>query len=441
MADKLEKIVSLCKRRGFIFPGSEIYGGLANSWDYGPLGVELKNNIQQLWWKHFVQSRDDMVGIDAAMIMNNGVWNASGHLEGFNDPLVECKNCHERFRADQVDPSKPCENCGKTGQFTETRQFNTMFKTFIGPVEESSHVVYLRPEIAQAMFVNFKNVLDSTRIKIPFGIASQGKVFRNEITPGNFIFRTREFDLMEFEYFVKESDWEKQFEMWRKEMHLWLDKLGVDPNHVHEVEIPDGERAHYSKRTIDFEYDYPFGQKELYGLAYRTDFDLKKHIEKSGADLSYLDPTTNERYVPHVIEPTFGIDRTVLLVLLEAYHEEQAPTAEEGETEKRVVLRFPKALAPFKAAVLPLSKKPELAVIAKPLAVELRRRWAVYYDETQSIGKRYRRQDEIGTPYCITVDFDSLNDRKATVRDRDAMTQERIAIADVPAYLDEKLRA
>ena len=437
----MDTLIALAKRRGFVFPGSDIYGGLANSWDYGPLGTELKRNIMDAWWQRFVRSRDDMVGLDAAIIMNPKVWEASGHLAEFTDPLVECRKCHSRLRADQIDLNAPCPQCAAAGQFTKPMNFNLMFKTFLGATEDTSATAYLRGELAQAMFTDFRLVQDATRKRVPFGIAQQGKCFRNEITPGNFIFRTREFNLMEFEYFVHPSEWEKHFEYWLGEMKSWLDFCGVNREHLHFHEIPDGERAHYSKRTVDIEYQYPFGLKELYGIAYRTDFDLKKHIEKSGADLSYLDPTTNERYVPHVIEPTFGIDRTVLLVLLEAYHEEQAPTAEEGETEKRVVLRFPKALAPFKAAVLPLSKKPELAVIAKPLAVELRRRWAVDYDETQSIGKRYRRQDEIGTPYCITVDFDSLNDRKATVRDRDAMTQERIAIADVPAYLDEKLRA
>src|SRR3989338_4479607 len=419
----MEKLVALSKQRGFVYPGSDIYGGLANSWDYGPLGTELKRNIMNAWWHRFVTSRGDMVGIDAAIIMNPKVWEASGHVEGFTDPLVECKKCHLRFRADQIETfadvermkkrmdlgielddekifdsnkeeiSWKCINCNEVNVGSDVKNFNLLFKTFLGSTEDSSSVAYLRGELAQAMFVDLPQVLMSSRKRVPFGIAQQGKCFRNEITPGNFIFRTREFNLMEFEYFVHPSEWEKHFEYWLGEMKSWLDFCGVNREHLHFHEIPDGERAHYSKRTVDIEYQYPFGLKELYGIAYRTDFDLKKHIEKSGADLSYLDPTTNERYVPHVIEPTFGIDRTVLLVLLEAYHEEQAPTAEEGETEKRVVLRFPKALAPFKAAVLPLSKKPELAVIAKPLAVELRRRWAVDYDETQSIGKRYRRQD------------------------------------------------
>ena len=337
----LEKIVSLCKRRGFVFPGSEIYGGLANSWDYGPLGVELKNNIQQLWWKKFVQSRDDMVGLDAAIIMNPKVWEASEHLRSFTDPLIECKKCHQRFREDQV--GKECPNCGNK-EFSEAKQFNLMFPVHLGATEDSGITSYLRGEIAQAMFINFKNILNSTRVRVPFGIAAKGKAFRNEITPGNFIFRTREFNLMEFEYFVREEEWEKWFEYWRKKMLSWLKDLGVDLSHVHEVEIPDGERAHYSKRTIDFEYDYPFGQKELYGLAYRATFDLDNHIRASGEDLHYTDPESGERFIPHVIEPTFGIDRSVLVSLLDAYKEE----------DERVVLKLPVRLAPSKGAVVPL---------------------------------------------------------------------------------------
>jgi glycyl-tRNA synthetase len=313
-AKNLEQIVSLAKRRGFVFPGSDIYGGLANSWDYGPLGVELKNNIQQLWWKFFVHDREDMVGVDAAIIMNPKVWEASGHVSGFTDPLVECKKCHQRFRADQI--GEKCPNCGNK-EFTEAKQFNLLFPVRLGASEESSTQSYLRGEIAQAMFVNFKNVLDTTRIKLPFGIASQGKAFRNEITPGNFIFRTREFDLMEFEYFIKESEWQNVFEMWKKEMHRWIEMLGIDAGHVHELDKKD--LAHYSKRTVDLEYDYPFGREELYGLAYRTDFDLKNHMEKSGQDLSYTDPDTGEKFLPHVVEPTFGLNRTVLAVLCDAY--------------------------------------------------------------------------------------------------------------------------
>jgi glycyl-tRNA synthetase len=438
----MEKLISLCKRRGFIFPGSEIYGGLANSWDYGPLGVELKNNIKQMWWKRFVQQRPDVSGIDTALVMNPKVWEASGHVSNFSDPLVECKKCHERFRADHLEAgAKKCPSCG--GELTAPRQFNMMLKTFLGPAEESANVAYFRPETAQGMFVNFKNVAETTRRRLPFGIAQIGKAFRNEITPGNFIFRTREFEQMEIEYFIKppknDGEWQEVFETWLEEMRAWLGILGVKKENLHFVDIPDGERAHYSKRTIDIEYNFPFGQKELYGLAYRTDFDLKNHMEKSGEDLRYLDPETNERYLPHVIEPTWGVDRSVLVTMLEAYHEEAAPTAKKGETEERVVMRFPKWLAPFKAAILPLSKKEELAVIAEPLYNELRQHFAVDYDETQSIGKRYRRQDEIGTPYCITIDFDTPKDNAVTVRDRDSMKQERITIADLVDYLKDKL--
>ncbi len=424
----LEKIVSLCKRRGFIFPGSEIYGGLANSWDYGPLGVELKNNIQQLWWKKFVQSRDDMVGLDAAIIMNPKVWEASEHLKSFTDPLVECKKCHQRFRADQI--GKECPSCGNK-EFSEARQFNLMFPVHLGATEDSGITSYLRGEIAQAMFVNFKNILNSTRVRVPFGIASQGKAFRNEITPGNFIFRTREFNLMEFEYFVREEEWEKWFEYWRKEILTWLKDLGVDLKHVHEVEIPDGERAHYSKRTIDFEYDYPFGQKELYGLAYRTTFDLDNHIRASGEDLHYLDPESGEKFVPHVIEPTFGIDRSVLVSLLEAYQEE----------DDRIVLKLPVRLAPYKVAVFPLLKnKPELVSKADTIYNELKKHFTVAWDERGNIGKRYYSQDEIGTPYCITVDFQTFEDDTVTIRDRDTMKQERISIKDIKNLLEQKIR-
>ncbi len=431
----MEQLVSFAKQRGFIFPGSEIYGGLANSWDYGPLGVELKNNIKQAWWKKFVSSRLDMVGIDAALIMNPKVWKASGHLENFTDPLVECKKCHERYRADQIDVKAACAKCGNKGTFTEPASFNLMLKTFLGPKEDNSAVVYFRPETAQAMFVDFKNVIETTRKRIPFGIAQIGKAFRNEITPGNFIFRTREFEQMEIEYFVREEDWKEQFEQWLGLMHEWIAECGIAKKSVHDLEIKKDELAHYSKRTVDIEFDYPFGRKELYGIAYRTDFDLKNHEKHSGKDMKYTDPATNEKFIPHVIEPTFGVDRTVLAVLLSAYAEEEV----EGET--RVVLRLPKHLAPVKVAVLPLSKKDELAKVARPLAEELAKHFRVDYDETQSIGKRYRRQDEIGTPFCVTVDFDSLEDKAATVRDRDTMKQERIAMAELEGYLKGMLNA
>ncbi len=435
----MEKIVNLCKARGFVFPGSDIYGGLANSWDYGPLGTELKRNIMNAWWKRFVTSRTDMVGLDAAIIMNPKVWEASGHLANFTDPMVECKKCHTRYRADQIDIKAACSHCGTKGEFTESKNFNLMFKTFLGATDDTSSVAYLRGELAQAMFVDFPLVQQASRKRIPFGIAQQGKCFRNEITPGNFIFRTREFNLMEFEYFIHPSDWEKQFEYWLEEMKKWLDFCGVNREHLVFHEIEDVERAHYSKRTVDIEYLYPFGQKELYGLAYRTDFDMKRHMEVSGKDLQFSDPVSGEKYIPHVIEPTFGIDRTLLVTLLEAYTEEEAPTAEEGEMDKRVVLKLPKELAPFKIAVLPLSKKEELSGKSKEVLDLLLPHFACDYDETQSIGKRYRRQDEIGTPFCLTVDFDSLNDNAVTVRDRDSMKQERIKVTELVQFFKTKL--
>ncbi len=436
----MDKLVALCKSRGFIFPGSDIYGGMANSWDYGPLGVELKNNVKQAWWKMFVQSRLDMVGIDAALVMNPKVWEASGHVATFTDPLVECKQCHERYRADQIDLAAPCQKCGNKGTFTEPASFNLMLKTFIGPKEDATAVAYFRPETAQAMFVDFPLVLQSSRKRVPFGIAQIGKAFRNEITPGNFIFRTREFEQMEIEYFVHPSDWEVQFEAWHKRMYEWMAFCGLKKDQVHDLEVPAEERAHYSKRTVDIEYDFPFGRKELYGIAYRTDFDLSNHAKATGKEITYTDPITNEKYVPHVIEPTFGVDRTVLAVLVSAYSEEQATTAD-GETDTRIVLRFPKALAPIKIAILPLSKKDELSDLARPLAERLAKKWRVDYDETQSIGKRYRRQDEIGTPYCITVDFESLEDKAVTVRDRDTMQQERIKIDALEEYLAAKFES
>lgn len=427
-------IVSLAKRRGFIFPGSALYGGLANSWDYGPLGVELKNNIKNEWWKRFVRERTDMVGIDAALIMNPKVWEASGHVKEFTDPLVECVECHKRFRKDQA--GKKCPECG--GGFTKPKQFNLLFKTHLGTTEEKTSEAYVRGELAQAMFVDFPAVVQTMRKRLPFGIASQGRVFRNEITPGNFIFRTREFDLMEFEYFVREAEWEKWFAYWLNEMKVWLAHCGVRPEKLYVHEIEDGERAHYSQRTVDIEYEYPFGRKELYGLAYRADFDLKNHAEKSGQDIRYGDPETGEKFLPHVVEPTFGLDRTVLVVMLEAYYEEKAPTAEEGKTETRAVLKLPYWMAPYKAAILPLSKKETFTKIAVPLYTELKKSCMCDYDETQSIGKRYRRQDEIGTPFCITVDFETPKDNTVTVRERDSMKQERVKIAALKKYLAEK---
>lgn len=430
----MDTIVNLAKRRGFVFAGSEIYGGLANSWDYGPLGVEMRNNIKKAWWKKFVTSRLDMVGIDSALIMNPKVWEASGHVATFTDPLVECKTCHERFRADQIDVKAPCPKCGNKDTFTEPAAFNLMLRTNLGPKEDATAKAYLRPETAQAMFVDFAQVLASSRKRVPFGIAQIGRAFRNEITPGNFIFRTREFDIMEFEYFVHPSDWEKHFEYWLSAMHEWIAECGMDVGKAHDLEVSAEDRAHYSSRTVDIEFDYPFGRKELYGLAYRSDFDLKNHSEHSGKELTYTDPVTNEKYMPHVVEPTFGLDRTLLAVLVSAYDEEV-----DDKGDKRVVLRFKPHLAPVKVAILPLMKKEELVKVAKPLAEELAQEFAVEYDETQSIGKRYRRQDEIGTPYCVTIDYDSLEDKAVTVRERDSMKQERIALSELKNYLKDKV--
>jgi glycyl-tRNA synthetase len=427
--DLMEKIVSLCKRRGFVFPGSEIYGGLANSWDYGPLGVELKNNIKQLWWKRFVHMRDDMVGIDAALIMNPKVWEASGHVTAFNDPMVECKNCHERFRADQIDINAPCSNCGKKA-FTEVKQFNMMFQTNLGPINDEKSKVYLRPETAQGMFVNFKNILDTMRKTLPFGIAQIGPAFRNEITPGNFIFRTREFEQMEIEYFVKPGEWEQWFEYWLEQQKEWLKEMGIFEQAVF-VEIPEADRAHYSKRSVDTEFKFPFGQKELYGLAYRADYDLSQHQKMSGQSLEYMDPQTNEKFLPHVIEPTWGVNRTFLAVLCAAYREE----------EDRVFLSLPPKLAPYKVAVFPLLKnKPELVAKAKEIYHELQKHFTVAWDDRGNVGKRYYSQDEIGTPFCITVDFDTIEkDGMVTVRDRDTKEQPRIKVEELVGYISGQL--
>jgi len=453
----MNKIVSLAKRRGFIFPGSEIYGGLANSWDYGPLGTELKNNIKNLWWERYVQRRKDIVGIDAAVIMNPKVWEASGHTKEFNDPLIECKKCHERFRADELlkegdwkkektfldtlseaDREKhltklfgDCPSCGAKDNFTSPREFTLMFKTFLGPAHSDKSVVYLRPETAQGMFVDFKNVLTTSRLNIPFGIAQIGRAFRNEITPGNFIFRTREFEQMEIEYFIKKDDWEKYFEYWQKEMKEWMDAVGVDGKKIHEREVGEDERAHYSKRTIDFDFDFPFGRKELYGLAYRTDFDLRNHAESSGENLKYKDTETGEEFFPHVIEPTWGVDRTVLAVLASSYRED-------GE---RVVLSIKPRMAPYKAAIFPLlANKPQLVELAQKIYDDLQKNFMVAWDDRGNIGKRYYSQDEIGTPYCITIDFDSLENKDVTVRDRDTTKQERVKISELKSFLEERVK-
>jgi len=444
----MEKIVSLAKRRGFVYPGSEIYGGLANSWDYGPLGVALKNNIKKEWWRMFVEKRDDIYGLDGAIIMNRKVWQASGHEGTFSDPLVECKKCHARSRPDEIGISNfespisnkiKCPACGAS-DWTKPKQFNLMFKTYIGTSEEDANVAYLRPETAQAIFVDYKHILDSFSPKVSFGIAQIGKAFRNEITPGNFIFRTREFEQMEIEYFVREKDWKKSFENWTKEMNTWMEYIGLDMKKVYETEIPDGERAHYSKRTIDFEFEFPFGKKELYGLAYRGDFDLKNHEDASGEDLKYFDEETKEKFLPHVIEPSLGVDRTLLALLCSAYREE---ADEKGET--RTYLDLHARMAPYKAAIFPLlANKPELVKKAQEIRQEAQGEGvdfiSIAFDGGGNIGKRYRKQDEIGTPYCFTVDFQTLEDNTVTIRDRNTMKQERIATDLVGSYIRKNLK-
>nr|WP_231133329.1 glycine--tRNA ligase [Capillibacterium thermochitinicola] len=426
----MEKIVSLAKRRGFIFQSSEIYGGLNSCWDYGPLGVELKNNVKRAWWRRMVQERDDMVGQDASILMHPRVWEASGHLEGFTDPLVDCKQCRQRFRADHV-TGKTCPECG--GELTEPRNFNLMFKTFMGPVEDQAAVVYLRPETAQGIFVNFNNILTTTRKRLPFGVAQIGKSFRNEITPGNFTFRTREFEQMEIEYFVKPGTDEEHFHKWVETRYKWYKELGISPERLRLRPHAQDELAHYAKACVDIEYYFPMGWSELEGIANRTDYDLKRHAEYSGNKLEYFDQELNEHYVPYVIEPSAGADRATLAFLLDAYHEEP------DKDEIRVVLRFHPELAPVKVAVLPLSRKEPLTDMAKEISQELRRHWNTEYDDAKSIGRRYRRQDEIGTPFCVTVDFQSPEDQTVTVRDRDTMEQTRLSVAELVPYLREKL--
>lgn len=454
MTVTMDKIVALAKGRGFIFAGSEIYGGLANTWDYGPLGVELKNNIKRAWWQKFVQESEYNVGLDAAILMNPQVWVASGHVGGFSDPLLDCKECKSRFRADHLieelgsisvdgwsqeqlkgyitENKLKCPKCG-AHNFTDIRQFNLMFKTYQGVTEDSKAEIYLRPETAQGIFVNFRNVARTTRKKMPFGIGQIGKSFRNEITPGNFIFRTREFEQMEMEFFCRPGTDLEWFGYWRNFCHQWLLSLGLDADRVRLRDHAQEELSHYSSATTDIEFLFPFGWGELWGIADRTDFDLKAHMKHSGEDLSFLDPETNERYVPYVIEPAVGVERLALAFLANAYVEEEL---EGGDS--RTVLRFHPALAPVKAAVLPLSKK--LGDDAHKLYDELRRHFTVEYDEAGSIGKRYRRQDEIGTPFCITFDFDSLEDKSVTVRERDTMNQVRMPITELLAYLQERMR-
>lgn len=426
----LEEIASLAKRRGFIYQGSEVYGGLAGTWDYGPLGVALKRNVMQLWWRMFVEDREDMYGVDAAILMNQKVWQASGHTATFTDPLVECSNCHSRFRADKIDMTK-CPSCGQKGTFGEARQFNMMFKTNVGPVQDDTSISYLRPETAQGIFTNFKNVVDSFYPDLSFGIAQQGKAFRNEISPRDFVFRSREFEQMEIEYFVHPEKWEEAFEMWRVQIHEWFKALGIPEDKVHELEVSAEDRAHYSKRTIDFEFDFPHGRDELLGMAYRTDFDLMNIQKASGKSMEYRPKDGSAPFVPHVIEPSFGVERAIMAVLVTAYAEDEI------NGEKRSVLKLPKHLAPIKCAVSPLLKnKQELVKKAREVYDPLKKEFgAVMWDDNGNIGKRYRRQDEIGTPHCVTIDYQTLEDNTVTVRDRDTAEQVRVSIDQLASKL------
>ena len=426
-SDLMDRVVNLSKRRGLVFPSSEIYGGFRSTWDYGPLGVLLKRNVKDAWWRSMVQERDDIVGLDAAILMAPRVWEASGHIATFTDPLVDCKHCKERFRADQLPESGACPNCGNKDTFTEARNFNLMFKTHVGPVEDSGSVAYLRPETAQGILVNYANVQTTSRKKPPFGIAQIGKSFRNEITPGNFIFRTREFEQMEMEFFVPPDEAPKWFEYWSQARFQWYLDLGIPESSLRLRPHDADELSHYSVGTSDVEFMYPWGWGELEGIANRTDYDLKQHAEFSGQDLSYFDQETDTRYVPYVIEPAAGADRATLAFLLAAYHEEEVSTAG-GKTETRTVLRLDPRLAPNKVAVLPLSKKAELVPIADRVAADLRTHGMIDVDSAGSIGRRYRRQDEVGTPLCVTIDFDTLEDDAVTVRDRDTMEQTRVSL-------------
>ncbi len=445
---RMEKIVSLCKRRGFIFQSSEIYGGLNGCWDYGPLGTELKRNLKDFWWRRMTRERDDIVGLDASILMNRAVWKASGHEETFTDPMVDCRQCKARHRADQLPEKngvKYCPNCGGR-DLTEARAFNLMFKTHAGPVESDDNLVYLRPETAQGIFVNFKNVLDTARKKLPFGIAQIGKAFRNEINPRNYTFRSREFEQMELEYFCRPEQGMELLEYWREERLKFYEDIGIPRSKLHVLKVPDDALAHYSKGTYDIEYHFPFGVQELEGVAYRTDFDLKTHMEHSGKPLDYFDEETKEKFIPHVIEPSAGVDRTVLALLCEAFDEETV-TDEKGASETRTVLRLHPRMAPVKCGVFPLLKnKPELVAKAKEVVAALRPDMAVVYDESGAIGRRYRRQDEIGTPFGVTVDFETLGERgdelkdTVTLRHRDSMQQERVKIAELPGKLGAAMR-
>ena len=455
---RLDNVIALAKRRGFVYPCGEIYGGTRSAWDYGPLGVELKENIKRQWWKYMVTSRDDVVGLDSSIILPKNVWVASGHVGVFTDPLTECLSCHKRFRVDQMqeeyaerkgieDPDSveltelPCPNCGTRGQWTEPRDFNMMLKTYLGPVEDESGLHYLRPETAQGIFINFQNVATSARKKPPFGIGQIGKSFRNEITPGNFIFRTREFEQMEMEFFVEPGTDEEWFDYWIEYRRQWYINLGVSPENLRYYEHPQEKLSHYSKRTVDIEYKFGFQNSdwgELEGIANRTDFDLGTHSKHSGKDLSFFDQASGERWIPYVIEPAAGLTRSLMAFLTEAYTEDEAPNTK-GGVDKRVVLKLDPRLAPVKAAVLPLSRSEKLSPLARELAAKLRQFWNVDFDDAGAVGRRYRRQDEIGTPYCITVDFDTLEDNAVTVRDRDTMEQVRLPIEQVQGFLATKL--
>jgi len=455
-SDRLDAIVNLSKRRGFVYPSSEIYGGLRAAWDYGPLGLELKNNIKRQWWRSMVQEREEIVGLDSSLILAREVWEASGHVTNFTDPLTECQSCHKRYRADHMieqyeekhgHPPEhgladiACPNCGTRGAWDEPRQFNTMLRTYLGPVEDTSGLAYLRPETAQGIFINYKNVLTTSRRKIPFGIGQVGKSFRNEITPGNFIFRTREFEQMEMEFFVRPGSDEEWHDYWIQTRLAWYTELGVKKENLRLYDHPKDKLSHYSKRTVDIEYRFDFvGSEwgELEGIANRTDFDLTTHQERSKVDMTYLDQETGERFIPYVIEPAAGVDRGALVFLLDAYAEDEAPDAK-GKLEKRTVLRLDPRLAPVKVAVLPLSRNADLSPKARDVAAMLRKRWNTEFDDASAIGRRYRRQDEIGTPFCVTVDFDSLEDQAVTVRERDSMTQDRIGIDALPDYLGQRL--
>lgn len=453
--EAMDSIIALCKRRGFFYPSSEIYGGLANTWDFGNYGTLLKNNIRDLWWKKFVLKRDDMVGIDASTILSPKVWEASGHITGFNDALVDCKKCKNRTRADHLiegaipdkkveglpveeltqiirENSLKCPKCGSI-DFTEVRKFNLLFETHIGIVEADKSLAYLRGELAQGIFLNFKNVIDTMRVRLPFGIAQQGKAFRNEITMGQSVFRTLEFDLMEFEYFVRSEEWEKSYEYFRKEMMDWTQELGLQSEKIRWREHEDFERSFYSKKTMDIEYNYPFGWKEMWGLAYRTDYDLKNHMEKSGVDLQYKDPKTSEKFIPHVIEPTFGLSRLTLTILVDAYREDTV------NEKKRTYLALHPKLAPIKVAVFPLQKDEKLRKIAFDLYRQFKEDVTAEFDDAGNIGKMYRRQDEIGTPFCVTIDYKTAEDQTVTVRERDSMKQERIPLVNVMKYVYTKL--